>query len=364
MMVGWQAMAAHAHTPLLSSRIGALGRSQVLLAFLALASVIHQGIAEDVVIISNGDRLSGEVQSMTKSTLKLKTAYAGTLTIQWDRIHELKLDNPETMILEDKSVIEASSVVLHGETMSVKDSSKSRTVTVDSSKVVEIAPESWRLGKGGKFSGNVNVAAQIESGNSETEELDVDYDMTYRRIHDRFHSFGELELDSSNDTQTKQDWSATTKYDRFINDKLYYSFVLGFKQEKFADLHLRTTLGPSIGYQFIESEAKNLLAEVGILWINENFIEDEDQSFWGPGWRIDYDRMLLKDRVQFYHRQLGSQSVSSEGGLLWRAWTGLRFPVWNGLVLSTESVIEYDSAPAAGADTTDHTFRLKLGYQW
>ena len=330
----------------------------------ALVSSSHLAFAEDVVIIINGDRLSGDVEAMTKNALHLDTIYAGTLAIDWSQIRELILDESETMLLKDDRVVTVSKVHFEEEGITLNSPSSSGAMSVAAAEVAEISPENWRLGKGGKFTGMVNLAFQIESGNSKSEEIDFDYDLTYRRKDDRFHSAGDLEIDSNRDTHTKQDWSAATKYDRFVSEKLYYSFLLGFKQEKFSNLDLRTTVGPSIGYQFIESEERNLLAEIGMLRIEENSIQDDDQSYWGLGWRIEYNRMFWKDRVELYHRQLGSQSLTDEGELLWRAWTGFRFPIWDGLAISTENAIDYNGAPAAGAEKTDNTFRLKLGYKW
>ena len=43
----------------------------------------------DVVVLRNGSRIVGEIRSMTKSRLELKTDDMGTLQIEWDNISEL-----------------------------------------------------------------------------------------------------------------------------------------------------------------------------------------------------------------------------------------------------------------------------------
>jgi len=41
-----------------------------------------------------------------------------------------------------------------------------------------------------------------------------------------------------------------------------------------------------------------------------------------------------------------------------------RFPLYMGIVASTEAEIEYDGGAPDGVDKTDTTCRNKLGYQW
>jgi len=45
-------------------------------------------------------------------------------------------------------------------------------------------------------------------------------------------------------------------------------------------------------------------------------------------------------------------------------WTGLRAPIVSGFIASAEYEIDYDSKPAVEVETTDTTFKLKLGYEW
>ena len=42
----------------------------------------------------------------------------------------------------------------------------------------------------------------------------------------------------------------------------------------------------------------------------------------------------------------------------------MRVPLISGIVGSAEYEIDYDSDPAVDSDTTDQTFKLKLGYKW
>jgi len=137
-----------------------------------------------------------------------------------------------------------------------------------------------------------------------------------------------------------------------------------FKKDRFADLNLRTLVGPGIGYRFFESKPLNLKLEIGPYYLKDDFINQPDETFWGPAWFLDYDQKVWNKRLQIYHRQLGFQSINETGKFLWRSWTGVRLPLVAGLFGSLEYEIDYDSEPAVEAETTDQTFKLKLGYKW
>ena len=52
----------------------------------------------DTVELSNGDRLSGQVEGLDLAKLTLQTTYAGTVKIQWDQIETLSTS--ESFVVE------------------------------------------------------------------------------------------------------------------------------------------------------------------------------------------------------------------------------------------------------------------------
>jgi len=138
--------------------------------------------------------------------------------------------------------------------------------------------------------------------------------------------------------------------------------VIGHDQ--FADLNLRTSVGPLVGYQWFESKEINLRTSTGISYVKEDFINQPNDDYVALPWSIDFDKYLFGDFMQFYHKQTGFWNLEDTGDVNLDTWTGLRFPLVLGLVATTEIKVEYDSGAAEGADEVDTTYSLKLGYQW
>ncbi len=65
----------------------------LLLAWLACIGATAQAAPKtDVVVLVNGDRITGEVKSLEYNQLKLSTVHMGTIYIEWDKVASLKSD--------------------------------------------------------------------------------------------------------------------------------------------------------------------------------------------------------------------------------------------------------------------------------
>jgi putative salt-induced outer membrane protein YdiY len=68
-------------------------RAESLLPLVALALLLAAGPAAaaktDVVVLDNGNEITGEVKNLQQGKLKLSTDHAGTLYVEWDHVHSL-----------------------------------------------------------------------------------------------------------------------------------------------------------------------------------------------------------------------------------------------------------------------------------
>ena len=318
----------------------------------------------DEVIMKNGDRLTGNVTRQDKKVLKLKTQYAGTLKISWSKVREIKFDEPVIVLLKDYNQLSVLSLSLDGDLITLNQVSVSEPTTINVAWIKLIDPKPWELGHGHNFEGNVNLAFKSEQGNSSETDVDFDYSLVYQRQWDRFKSFGQVDFETNLGKVTSNKWSMFNKYSRLFQSPWFPSVWFNIKRDLFADLNLQYMAGLSIGYTFYDSKPRNLSTELGMFYLHQEFSDESEKDFWGPGWVFHFDQFLWKDYLQFYHKQFGFLAASNVNKLLWTSWTGFRVPLIHGIVGSIEYQVEYDSQPAGTALTTDKTLRLKLGYEW
>jgi len=332
---------------------------------MALLLVTGNSLADEL-IMNDGSRLLGEVIKRENRTLTFKTTYAGVISVKWAEVSKLHTDKPMKLMLDDGSTLTAQQIRNTDDGIYLDEDIEpdlSRP-SLAQSRLTFINPDPWRTGEGYKLSGHANFSLQKERGNTDKDEIDVDGDLTWRFLHDRFRVFGELERDHSNNKKTKDKWKLSNAYDHFLTKKWFAGAVLGFEHDRFADLNLRTTVGPKMGYQWFEGKAMNLSTEAGPIYVNEDFNKDEDDDYVSLGWGINFDKFLFGDFMQFYHRQTGLWNLQDTSNLVLDTWTGLRFPLAWGFVASTELQVDFDSGAAKDADEVDTTYTLKLGYAW
>jgi len=318
----------------------------------------------DELIMKDGSRLLGTVLKRDEGgTIDFKTSYAGVLKIKWTEVSELVADKPMTVLLENGETLKVMSA-RHTEKGMVTADEAGVIETLPMNEVAYVNPEPWRLGEGWSWTGNLNLDLNYERGNSDKDEYEGDFTTTFRRIDNRLKFYGDYDREKSNNELTDEDWRLNSRYDHFVNKKFYYGATMGLEHDRPADLSLRTIVGPLIGYEFYESKAMNLDVAVGPLYVYEDFYDEGNRDYVAFGWSFNFDRFLISDRVQFYHRHRGLLEIDDTENLVWDTWTGFRFPIYAGIVASTEVQVEYDGGANDDVDNTDTTYNFKLGYQW
>lgn len=334
-----------------------------LLLVLAVMLLAGFSAEADELIMKDGSRLKGKIMKEDGGVVDFETSYAGVIKVKWQEIDELIADEPITVLLKNREIREATRAKNTEAGVVLADES-GPTDTISPEEIAYVNPEPWRLGKGMRWKGNINIDLNYERGNSDKDEYGGDFSTTFRWRDDRLKFSGDYDREKSNDVLTDDDWRLNGRYDHFVNEKFFYGGFLGLEHDRFADLRLRTIIGPLVGYEFYESTAMNLDVAGGPQYVKEDFYDADNRDYLAFGWAFNFDRFLIPGRMQFYHRHRGLLEPGDTDNLVWDAWTGLRFPIYEGIVASTEVLLEYDGGAPDGVDETDTTYNVKLGYQW
>lgn len=161
-----------------------------------------------------------------------------------------------TLLLQDDGVLTGAVIRTQGDKLQIENTLDESEELLLQSSVEEINPEPWRINKGHKLSGMVNVSVEYDRGNNNNDEIDLDGRLVFRRFLDRVSLYGQYEENRTNEVTTKLKWLATADYDYFPRRDWDYMieaqdwFVgvgVNLKKDEFADLRLRSRFGPHIG---------------------------------------------------------------------------------------------------------------------
>jgi hypothetical protein len=334
-----------------------------LLALIAVL-VSGSGALADELLMKNGSRIIGTLVSAKADKVVFNTPFAGDITIKNGNIATIITDTDVTLLMKDGNAYRDKRIVL-GENDLVAMSDDGPAVHFKVADVSMVNPEPWQLGDGYKWFGEANIVADLERGNTETDEYDVDFKSVWRSLEDRYTMRGTMEIDEANGEKNKDNWQSRNKYDRFSSRDAdnYWGVQAAFAYDKFADLDLRTTVGPYIGRQFYDGSILDLSGEVGVVYVDEQFEVSEDDDFWGTNWelRVTSDIIL---KTELYLDQFGILNFDDIEGVLVDTVIGIKLPVYHGIQAAVEMKYEYDGGAVNGVDELDRTYNFKIGYSW
>jgi len=333
---------------------------------LVLISVFAVGSSAfaDQLLMKNGSRIIGTLVSAGGEKVIFNTPFAGDIEIAEGNIETIITDSKVTLLMKDGTAYRDKRIVLSDDGL-VAMSDDGPAVRFEVTDIDMVNPEPWQVGDGYKWFGEFNTAALFERGNTDTDELDVDLESVWRSLEDRYTIRGALELDEANGEKNKDNWQLRNKYDRFsaADPDNYWGVQAVFAYDKFADLDLRTTVGPYVGRQFYDGKLLNLSGEVGIVYVDEQFNLAEDNDFWGSNWELRVTSNFVS-RTELYLDQFGVLNFEDINGVLVDTIIGIRLPLFYGIQAAVEMKYEYDGGAVEGVDDLDRTYNIKIGYSW
>lgn len=342
---------------------------QRLLFVAIFASISTSALAQtaeaprpDQIELASGSVLFGEIKGASGGKLSFRSKNVGLITASFEDITHLRSDNPTVIKFMDGRVIRVTQLDLTQAPFDViTESGVQQYSLVD---IDVINPEDWLLGRGIHKTGKLSLAYAIETGNTESSELDVDLKASWANLSTRwkFQAFGELDTESSE--KTKDKYTLIFKSDRFLSNTTHFGARALFESDKFSELVRRDVFGFYHGKQWYTSPKFNFLLEPGIAFVNENRLNENREQFPGFTWTFDIKSRLLGGSTETEIQQLGLWNLTNTSDLTLYTLLTATYPLTNRLGLVGRVVFDYDSGVPDDVEKLDNTFKLGLSYTW
>jgi len=317
--------------------------------------------AADEVRLKNGDRITGRVVSMQKKALIIDTTYAGKLTIEWSEVSNLTSEKPITVTLDKNVSLEGTAESTEAGKLKLKQEKVQEPATVLLSDITGINPTPEPAVR---ISARVNAGLGMTDGNTNNQSIYFDGQFTARTQKNKVSLFGEYNREESDGNTTANSMLGSIKYDHFFYDKWYGYAITSAERDDFKDLNLRTDIGAGPGYLIFESARLNLGLEGGLSYVNEDFINAEDNKYLAGRWAIDYDQYFYAKLFQLFLYNEGFIDTEDADNIWIRTRTGVRIPFYKNLNLTAQYNLDWDNQPADDKEKTDQQFVFTLGYSY
>lgn len=227
------------------------------------------------------------------------------------------------------------------------------TVSVQAAKPVE-----------NRWTGSVALNATYSDGNTSRRTIGSTADAEYRRPKDRTTLGFLWNYAQEEGAITDRKTQGRAKYDYFFDEKLYGLVQASAENDLQAGLDLRTTLGVGVGYQFRDTESWKLSGELGVSWVDEDFVTNADDDEYLAG-RAAY-KWDWKPNEKYTVGQVGEIFPSLENGddVNARVDTKGRISLTKTMFAQLQWLYQWDNTPAAGKRRVDNLVVLGLGWSF
>jgi hypothetical protein len=316
----------------------------------------------DTVIFLNGDRLTGEIKSLSRGRLNLNTEATGTIGIEWNKI--------ESVISSQHIQVETGSGIRYYGTLAAGNSGRGVVVVtddgpqlIDSRRVIMMTPIDGSgldaLDIDLSFGYNFAKAGGVETGN-------IGIDMNYRsRI--RIETLKVSTTLSNSDTQEASTRSQfQLQHKRLWRDRWFTGGTLSLERNDELGLDLRTSLGASGGKYFVQSNTALLSIEIGLQASREDQADGAEgiDSLEAPITLV-WDWFLFDDPELDWSTTLQAiPSLTESGRIRSELDTALKWEIIGDLHWELSFYGSFDSQARDGGESADYGVNTGLIYEF
>lgn len=230
-----------------------LQRCLMLLVLAALSVTdAHAAPKTDVVVLVNGDHLTGEVKQLEQGKLTFKTDNAGTLHIEWDKI--VRLESRQRLQLElsngDRHIGSVTATTAPGQ-LQLSDAKSGGTAILSLNDIVQMYP--IELGERlARFDGYLTAGYNYTKANN-LQEFVFTGGLSTTQEKRRWSvdaSTAVTTQDGANDTQR---FDVTGQLRRFLPRRWFRQATLQFESNQELGLDLRTSAGGALGRYLVQT---------------------------------------------------------------------------------------------------------------
>lgn len=236
--------------------------------FLLISSITHAGEKTDIVILKNGDHLTGEFKNLESGILEFKTDTMGTVNIEWRFISELISSKNLSVLNMDGNRwlgnLQKPEISDH-----IVVNTEQGAIDLTQSEIVGMWPVA------ATFLDKMDLSASLGFGYSKSTDI-TDFDLSIDFAHRSEERLNEASLRSNitrqqdGNDQNRQDLRFSQQYLR--PNRRFRTWSLGAESNEALGVNLRLSGGGAIGKYFAKTNDRVFYLSGGLL-VTQEFAE-------------------------------------------------------------------------------------------
>jgi len=340
--------------------LGPILATILLFGFSAVPAVAEK---TDVVVLVNGNAVTGEVKSLEFGVLRYSTDSMGTVSIDWEDIVSVSSQHYHQVELPDGTRY-------YGQLIPTEDPHTVRIVTASeeyvykNSEIVRITPIEANATFLERLDGSFSFGIQTQKA-SEVTTSNLAADVSYRT---RAYLVG-LRANSSVTDQPSEPTTArqsvNTNYQRFRPNRWFTDWFTGWEKNDELGIKSRWSLGGALGRFLVQTNKNQFSLAVGAQSAETAYLSDEGNTTDVEG-RVElrYLKRNLAPETSFRITYIYYPLLEDFSHYRAESDMSLRRELLDDLFLDLTVGYSYISHPTDGAANTDYTATTSIGYSF
>lgn len=338
----------------------------VLLVYLFALTAAAKNV-DDVVVLKNGDRLTGEIKGLHQGELRIKSDYmAEAVRLDWTKVERLESKSTFMIWLVDGKLVTDVMRLLPANSDDIANfviGNSNQTFRVNQLEVIRIAPADSKFWK--RLEGSVDFGFSFTSGNDQYQ-TQLAATTTYRTGD---HSFT-ASIDSAFSGQPEGTSLTRNQfnfdYRKQLTPRWYLGGLFDLLRSDQQSLELRTSVGGLIGFNLKQTEHTRLSVYGGVVGTRENYSEtigtprttNADAIAGVDFANFSFNSADIRSRISLF------PSLTTPGRTRLQATSDLRIKIVKDLWWGFHVYENFDSRPPVRADKNDLGVSTSLGWKF
>jgi len=324
---------------------------------------------DDVVIMKNGDRMTGEIKKLEEGELYFKADYMlDAVKLDWARVERLESKDQFNVTLTNGKLLTGNVKKKASEQADIPDFSiveEDSALFVRRREVVRITPVEDSVWK--QLTGSIDYGFSYTGGSPATTQSSLSADVTYRAEKWSISANGSSVFNAQSGANNTGRNTLDAQYARFLTERWYAGVLMQLLNSQQQDLTLRTAEGAGIGRVFKRTERSTFGLLTGLMFSRENYtpglgsntrVNNAESVF-----QLRYSRFRFK-KAQFDAEIYSYPSLSTLGRVRMGGQTALKFEIFRNFYWKFGVYENFDSHPPVHAPRNDFGTSTSFGWTY
>jgi putative salt-induced outer membrane protein YdiY len=334
--------------------ISALSRSLLL----ASVCLVFNSAHADVLILKNGDRITGSIKAIWDGEVSIEPEYADEFDvdlevveyIESDREFEVELwDGREATVKLPGAGEDKQQLVTFGD----------ESLSVDLVDILELdepaAARDWES--------HVDFSATVNSGNTESTTTQFRGDILFETPDHRHFAEYTQAYEETDDLVSKDQDLIKYSYNWLFSDPWFFAANASHERDPIVELDSRLIVSAGIGRDIFNTPRKLLSIQLGAGAQSEDRSLESDESSVGV-WTLRYRHDFINGDLELFHNHSITENLSGRDNTSVKTSTGVRYEITDLLYVNFTVNWDYESEPPDLTESEDMTMLLGIGLEF